>query len=461
MSLSHLNAQNNGQWEILNEGVINIFFTSSPIIQFATEEIGWIADANSLLKTSDGGKNWSSLTLNENWNLREFEFLNDSIGYAYGTSDSIEGTNYIMKSIDGGISWIPVYNLPENYLFTDISFVSDSVVYAIGYNTQSESYYGWVMKSGDGGVTWEEVSPSPPLPIHKIHFYNSNTGFIVGHSLVGNTYDGFRILRTNDGGMSWVKQEFDQFDKILELQVVNDSLIYFTAYHDNNDNKYYLCRSVDTLKNWQVIQFSDYNIGPFYSLNENNFFSFFRDSIDNYLMKSVDGGINWGIIKKVEGGPAAIHFTPGQTGYYLDNIDLDKRAGRYGIPMTHFLYKSDDNGNTWYVDNYNYPLTDVFFLDQFTGFATGGGEVYGALHARSHFGRLFKTNDSGTNWDFMPQVENGIYVQCEFFNREVGLIRTRDRILKTTDDGNTWIEIYVNNIDSTGFEFIIDDISCW
>ena len=51
------NAQDNGQWEILNEG--GDFIS----IGFVNDEVGWIVYVGALLKTEDGGNTWQSLPI--------------------------------------------------------------------------------------------------------------------------------------------------------------------------------------------------------------------------------------------------------------------------------------------------------------------------------------------------------------------------------------------------------------
>src|SRR3972149_2101943 len=72
-----------GQWEILNEGVKS----SLNAIDFANENIGWIAGNDGLLfKTKDGGQTWRSLPRLGNWHIRIIDFINDSVGWAVGAA---------------------------------------------------------------------------------------------------------------------------------------------------------------------------------------------------------------------------------------------------------------------------------------------------------------------------------------------------------------------------------------
>ena len=55
----------NGQWEILNEGVDEDIYD----IDFANENVGWIACFNTLLNTKDSGETWRTIYLDEKWRI--------------------------------------------------------------------------------------------------------------------------------------------------------------------------------------------------------------------------------------------------------------------------------------------------------------------------------------------------------------------------------------------------------
>ena len=63
-----------GQWEILNEG--GDFKT----IDFVNDQVGWIAGEGTLLKTENGGGTWESIPIQEDWRIRNIDFINESIG---------------------------------------------------------------------------------------------------------------------------------------------------------------------------------------------------------------------------------------------------------------------------------------------------------------------------------------------------------------------------------------------
>ena len=72
-------------------------------IDFINDDIGWIAgDNGTLLKTVDGGENWNTIQLDEDWDISMIDFINDSIGWAIG-SISVDGPDpaLILKTTNG------------------------------------------------------------------------------------------------------------------------------------------------------------------------------------------------------------------------------------------------------------------------------------------------------------------------------------------------------------------------
>lgn len=115
---------------------------------------GWVCGAatdppmasqdGAVLRTTDGGKTWAGVTLNNTQMLESVHFLNRRVGYTSGT--------------------------------------------------------GGIFKSVDGGATWNEVTPEGDTTGWGCHFVNENVGVYVGGGC-GNEKQQF--YRTSDGGNSW------------------------------------------------------------------------------------------------------------------------------------------------------------------------------------------------------------------------------------------------------------------
>ena len=98
------------EWQTLNASTLGWRFED---MQFVDPEIGWVVDGGGqILKTSDGGENWTQQHYNSNHYFRSVEFVNDQIGYA-GTLANGNPSATLLKTIDGGNSWTDISaNLP-------------------------------------------------------------------------------------------------------------------------------------------------------------------------------------------------------------------------------------------------------------------------------------------------------------------------------------------------------------
>lgn len=115
------------------------------------------------------------------------------------TSIIVSGSNRIYKSIDRGISWTIVYDLiDEGFLFGDIrrfDMLNDSVGYAVGGGVEvvNDDFPGFVLKTTNGGNDWEVISDFGSW-LKEIDFHNEVIGYVS---------DGEYTYKTEDGGLTW------------------------------------------------------------------------------------------------------------------------------------------------------------------------------------------------------------------------------------------------------------------
>ncbi len=181
------------------------------------------ADVGSILRSYDNGSSWveavnGKLSEGDIWAsvtsstycFGEYKVINDSTicavgGINFGTPG--ESIGLIMYTNNNGADWEARVTGGEAYeKFNGVDFVSDLIGFAVGHN-------GIVFRTDDAGYYWSEVSPieydngdstvTVTSKFNKIHFVNSNTGFIVG--------GGSTILKTIDGGVTW-QPVFDPAD---------------------------------------------------------------------------------------------------------------------------------------------------------------------------------------------------------------------------------------------------------
>ena len=161
-------------------------------VYFVDENTGFIVGGNesndaiqTILKTTDGGKNWSIQKDNLNPWLRDVYALDANNVFACG--DGV-----VIKSTDGGSNWAEL-DLPGNASsrkFNSVWFIDENNGFVGGGHPTRDSIQT-LLKTTDGGENWSIVYDSPNPMINKVYFVNQNIGYVVGdHGLILQTIDG-------------------------------------------------------------------------------------------------------------------------------------------------------------------------------------------------------------------------------------------------------------------------------
>ena len=172
-------------------------------IFFLNDRIGFLIEGNSLLKTTNSGKNWRKIS---SVNGTHIQFINESTGWIVGGNGSIQ------KSIDGGYSWFN-QSSPTNEDLSKVFFLDKMNGWAFATNT--------LINTKNGGEDWTEIplpDYSPPEFIKNFYDFsilNTNTFY-----LIGAHYDYAQaealLIKTIDGGKNWSRINFDVTSRLLE-----------------------------------------------------------------------------------------------------------------------------------------------------------------------------------------------------------------------------------------------------
>jgi len=179
-------------------------------------------------RTLDGGITWDTLKAYFNSSLVEMDFKKNGfgIGIAYSL---VQDTYNLIQSTDYGSTWSILENQPNFDIKINPKIISDSIITCISYNLDSMFYY--FCRSDDKGKTWNHY------PIFKTKNRESPQKYVFINDTVG-WFTLFRpdsiyvqigdniILKTTDGGKTWLKKLDKRFDPphvLLDIQFV-DSL---------------------------------------------------------------------------------------------------------------------------------------------------------------------------------------------------------------------------------------------
>ncbi|HEX2534239.1 MAG TPA: YCF48-related protein [Chitinophagaceae bacterium] len=174
-------------WENVYTPAQKIEITS---IYFVTALKGFCAGNDVILKTSDGGQSWSEYKVpGLHGNMMQIRFAGPQKGYIACLSDKVILTE------DGGTTW-QVTSPQRNAGYYAVSEANGST-YLSGQ--------GKILKSTDGGASWVDLA-NAPADIYDLHFRDAEKGFAFGRGNYsggdfGRNYGS--VYCTEDGGSTW------------------------------------------------------------------------------------------------------------------------------------------------------------------------------------------------------------------------------------------------------------------
>jgi photosystem II stability/assembly factor-like uncharacterized protein len=275
-------------------------------------------------------KDWQRLCPPIQDNIHDIFLLNDLMGWAY-----TYGTGVIIKTADGGKSWEVIAKLDPVY-FEQIQFLDPNHGWICG---GSEKVYS----TSDGGKTWINKgfeALNSQFYFYAMHFFDVNTGFIGGMKIDSDGKKEYVLFKTENGGNSWRTIKSNPRSFLTSIVFLNNSIGYASG-----QNCIYKTDSGG--ETWQTIY-----KGPRDGRKEGfrDLFFFNKDrgfavNAGGEILRTVDGGNSWQVLKVADSRLRSIKFVNEEVGYVVgDNLD-----------NTGAIYCSIDRGLTWSVLNKDYP----------------------------------------------------------------------------------------------------------
>jgi photosystem II stability/assembly factor-like uncharacterized protein len=207
-------------------------------VDFIRDDVGWAVgqphwDAaakdhkGTILKTGDGGRSWVAL-----WNipsvaLNAVDFVDDDKGWAVGAGGAV------LHTYNGGEDWV-LRTVPLSGDLRGVSFVSTTHGWAtsvrpIHYHSSGEpdNWQAGVWHTADGGENWlPQILPTGASILNDVIFTDALHGWAVGakcvgHDAQGNPQHGAAIYYTADGGSTWAEQACGGEDLDVRLTAVD------------------------------------------------------------------------------------------------------------------------------------------------------------------------------------------------------------------------------------------------
>ncbi len=307
------------------------------VIKFSGNQKGWIMGNECIIeKTADLGDTWTETQCDVLVDIKNFQFLNDSIGYAVGFNYMNQASpGKVLKTIDRGNRWDSIFTTSGS--IQSVKFKDSQTGFMVG----SEG----IFNTHDGGSNWDIIWTFSEAgfqygELFSIAFLNDSIGFASGIKredidFSNSPLQGF-ILKTIDSGRSWlINYESSGTDYYQSLQIISDSLCNIYAH----DGKSGILISNDCGISWHTY------------------------SISNNILKGIS-------IRD-------IFFTSKDTAYAALSTNLISTSSNdYSFLEIH---KSTDGGKVWhlqYIDSFAqtssyFTFEDMYFIDEKIGYVVG------------------------------------------------------------------------------------------
>jgi photosystem II stability/assembly factor-like uncharacterized protein len=389
------------QWVFQEAGTTEHLYN----VCFINKETGWACgNYSTILKTTNGGKNWYPQTANTNWGkpLYGIYFVNENVGYIAGYYETI------LKTTNGGENWIVLSDGPpgQGHSYAGTFFIDANT----GWIGGSEV----VLKTTNAGLYWDWIPVSSIGLILFIEFFNPNTGYMSA---------GSSMLKSTNGGLNWVLQELPAAST-LSMDFINLETGWCVGEMNNK-----VCKTTNGGTNWILTaELPDGNMQYSYSIKFINSNTGWIGGTYGRLYRTNNGGFNW-YAEDYDIMGFVNNFSS-----YSDSLVWCVGGGAK-IKICD-LYKHRENQSGWLPcqTNSSILLKNIFAVNDSTAWASGYGDT------------ILYTSNSGINWNGIATT--GMYgiLSGYFVNPLTGWVAGKEGILrKTTDGGNTWFSQYITD----------------
>jgi ligand-binding sensor domain-containing protein len=412
----NLNAQNIGRWEILNEGGLN-----NRAIDFINDKVGWIGGNGKLLKTEDSGETWRNIPIE--FGLDRIDFINESVGWATQINHG-NGETQILKTNDGGHTWIVQEEFLSPYTSRSYCAINSQVLYAVSGMRSVNNW--WVMKTMDGGISWEDVLS------YESGLHNNNV------TAIAIDRNRSKWIGTGNG----VLATFD-----------DRNVIVYSEYNSGLPGNWVSCIAIDNMGNkW---------IGTSEGLamfDGSNWRVYDRDNSDLpsdrvYCIAIDSNGNKWigtgGALAMFDGSNWDVYHdqNSGLPHSSVNAIAIDSSSNKWIGTRGGLAMFDDINWSVYNSSNSGLPDNNISCVtidssdNKWIGTERGGMALF-----------------DGNNWNIY-KYRNFELTSIDFFSEEIGIVTGRSDeelfVLRTTDGGNTWIEMdYSEYSNIYDFKFI-------
>lgn len=371
-------------------------------------------------RSEDGGASWTDIRVQGGSGLGLVDAIVADPRHSATFFAAAGGS--IMKSVDGGKSWSPTAQLPQDVGYADL-LVWDGPLLLAG------SRSGHFVSTANGGGSWSAWSPVPVGTVGALVFdpHDAAVGFCgsAGDAGYSNPLVPAGIYKTIDGGAAWSRTDSGFRGTRFRVLAVDPSdfrVVYGTLEDESPER---LLMSSDAGAHWSATGLSGGitfgNIAAMAIDPASPATLYVSTAIG--LMKSTDRGDSW--------APTGLTSQPFQVA-----IDPDDGARLYAVGDSG-LEGSDDGGDHWRaIEPSAGALVQTIAIDP-----ADSDVLYATVRLDSEHTAVLKTGDRGESWHqlwetyltFDPLLVDPSTPSIVYADTSNGFFRS-------TDAGATWSE---------------------
>ena len=338
--LTLLNGQTGAWIELPNAPVVTRFND----IQFLNENLGWAVNGwGQIYHTPDGGDSWELQFEQSETHFRSVGFFDELNGWAGNVGDGEFGATDIINlyhTSDGGSSWMPFDDFigPSPQGLCGIQVINDTAMYAVG-RVRGPAFFTKTMDRGETWISYDFDQYVSVAGLIDLHFFNPDTGFIVG--LTNTDHEDSRgiVLKTTDGGETWMPSFITSRsgEWAWKVDFPSDSVGYVSLQR-NYESPIYFLKTIDGGETWNEMLFMNdyYFIQGIGFINDTLGWMGGNSSLPTYVTS--DGGETWNSagfgsrVNRLDFIDQNIGYACGQTIYkYTDALSIGNEEIVYSI----------------------------------------------------------------------------------------------------------------------------------
>jgi len=319
------------QWFGLNTGTTQ----NLNAIYFIDAETGFACGAaGTIIKTTNGGTNWSVLISGSSAEIRSIHFFNSTTGILCGY------TGTILRTTDGGANW-NVINSGTTTQLLGISFIDNLSGICVGNS-------GTTLYSTNSGMNWLVGQPTGYLvTFYTAFMVNASTGYCAGV----NTIFSPLFAKTTNGGANWTYSAFYVNNNEATLRDIhfmdaNNGIAVSNLWNGQGG----ISKTTNAGVNWSHQVFAS----AFYGVDFAGILTGYIVGFSGSILKTIDGGNNWvqqtsgtgAFLKSVEFIDSLVGYAAGDGGVILKTTNGGVTGFKQvsgAIPLDFKLYQNYPN----------------------------------------------------------------------------------------------------------------------